>query len=478
MAIFDGRYEQLDLIGRGGFSEVWKVRDTQTGVILALKIYSPNKGVSDVGMEMLTREFALLSDANHQNLLRPSYFAICKDTSDQIHRNLPYLILPFCPKGNVSKQIGSFTEKEAWRLIRDTASALAYLHSMVPPIIHQDIKPENILINNDGTYLLSDFGVSIQARSTISRVSNTEDQMQSAGTISYMAPERFSRNNKPILANDIYSLGVMLFELLSGYLPFGNDGGLLQMKGAEIPELPGDYSDLLKRTIDDCLQAEPWKRPVASKLAEIADQALSKTPTIVMGHMGHEESEPIRTKIPFEEQHPFPIKKILVLIVTLLIIAVGGIFGYQYFSHQALEPETPQMPVIEEVTKKDDPPINEEETKINELPAPDVKKTANSETKEIVSTHTQEKAISKTPEKEPATLDLGYATWKGESMNGKPHGYGTMTYKSEHIIDSRDPQANIAQSGDKVEGNYSNGHLEYGTWIKSNGEKEQLFIGQ
>lgn len=266
MDIFDGRYEKEILLGQGAFSEVWKVRDTQTGVTLALKIYNPTTGVDADGSEMLTREFALMVNASHKNLLRPLFF----DTCD----NRPYLILPFCEKGNIGKMIGKMSEDEAWKLIRDCASALAYLHSMNPPILHQDIKPANILYGENGEYMLTDFGVSTQVKATLSRVSNQDMALYSAGTISYMAPERFSRNNLPIMANDIYSLGSTVYEMLSGYLPFGNDGGLLQKKGADVPEVPGNFSPLLKKTLEDCLQEEPWQRPTAEKLEEIANQAL------------------------------------------------------------------------------------------------------------------------------------------------------------------------------------------------------------
>ena len=266
MDIFDGRYEKEILLGQGAFSEVWKVKDTQTGVTLALKIYNPTTGVDADGSEMLTREFALMVNASHKNLLRPLFF----DTCD----NRPYLILPFCEKGNIGKMIGKMSEDEAWKLIRDCASALAYLHNMNPPILHQDIKPANILYGENGEYMLTDFGVSTQVKATLSRVSNQDMALYSAGTISYMAPERFSRNNLPIMANDIYSLGSTVYEMLSGYLPFGNDGGLLQKKGADIPEVPGDFSPLLKKTLEDCLQEEPWQRPTAEKLEEIASQAL------------------------------------------------------------------------------------------------------------------------------------------------------------------------------------------------------------
>ena len=205
-------------------------------------------------------------NASHKNLLRPLFFATCE--------NRPYLILPYCEKGNIGNMVGKMSEEEAWKLIRDAASALAYLHSMNPPILHQDIKPANILLSDNGDYMLTDFGVSTQARQSLSRVSHQDMALLSAGTISYMAPERFSRNNLPIMANDIYSLGSTVYEMLSGVLPFGNDGGLLQKKGADIPEVPGDFSPLLKHTLDQCLQEEPWQRPTAAQLEETANNAL------------------------------------------------------------------------------------------------------------------------------------------------------------------------------------------------------------
>ena len=87
MAIFDQRYEQELLLGRGAFSEVWKVKDIQTGVTLALKIYNPTTGIDEDGKDMLTHEFALMVNASHKNLLRPLFFAVSGDR--------PYLILPF-----------------------------------------------------------------------------------------------------------------------------------------------------------------------------------------------------------------------------------------------------------------------------------------------------------------------------------------------------------------------------------------------
>ena len=163
----------------------------------------------------------------------------------------PYLVLPYCKNGSIMKYIGRFTEIQAWHLLRDVASGLAFLHAMQPNIIHQDIKPDNIMIGNDGeTFMITDFGVSTHVRSTLRK---SIGAFSSAGTIAYMAPERFSKNNTPIPANDIYSLGATVYEMLTGDVPFGDQGGLFQKSGAEIPELSGYYSDDLKKVLNMCL---------------------------------------------------------------------------------------------------------------------------------------------------------------------------------------------------------------------------------
>ena len=476
MNLFDSRYKKEDLIGRGAFSEVWRVTDTYTNAVMALKIYTSSSQIDDDGLEMLKHEFALMIDADHQNLLRPLHFGVSAEG------RLPYLTLPYCKGGNISKMMGRMTERDAWKLIRDTASALAYLHAMNPPIIHQDIKPANIMIGNDGYYKLSDFGVSIHARSALSsKTANGESAYNSAGTISYMAPEKFSEDNLPIMANDIYSLGATVYEMLSGYLPFGVDGGLTQKKGADIPNLPGNYSMRLKQILKDCLNAEPWERPTATKLEEIAIDALSKAPTVMITQETSDQEwiqeEPetdysFRTRAEQKKsKSPFIIIGIIVAVILVLV----------WFFFQ------PQQPVISNPVQKTEKPVLKVERPIQKVEQPiqkvgqpiqkieqPVQKVVQP-AKRIESTTV---VVTEKPQRSSKSLDLGYATWEGKSTNGKPDGYGTMVFRSAHRIDSRDDQGRVAQSGDKVKGNYINGHLEYGTWIKASGGQEEIFIGQ
>lgn len=90
-----------------------------------------------------------------------------------------------------------------------------------------------------------------------------------------MAPERFSRDNTPIMANDVYSLGATAYEMLTGDAPFGDDGGLMQMKGAQVPRLKGKFSKDLQRTIEACLATNPWERPTAAQLEKYAADAMA-----------------------------------------------------------------------------------------------------------------------------------------------------------------------------------------------------------
>jgi serine/threonine protein kinase len=262
--IFAGRYTLLSPLGRGGFSEVWLATDTKTGIQVALKVYAPGGGVTEAGVQIFAQEFSLVFDLNHTNLLKPSYF----DTFE----NHPYLVLPYCEAGSIAKLIGEVSEQEAWQILLDIASGLEYLHSQEPPVIHLDIKPDNVLISSSGRYLLTDFGISIKVRNTLRK--SVMNAATSTGTLAYMGPERFGKSRRPIMASDIFSLGVTMFELITGMVPFGEDGGLLLQKGAQIPSMEDDCSPELAMIIERCLQEEPWERPTASDIKLYAEKYL------------------------------------------------------------------------------------------------------------------------------------------------------------------------------------------------------------
>lgn len=310
--LFHDRYFLERLLGRGNFSEVWLAKDTKTDIQVALKIYAPATGLDDAGLNVFAREFSLVVNANHKNLLKPLYYDSCD--------RKPYLVLPYCKQGSIMKQVGKFTEQEAWKLIRDVASGLAWLHGMNPPVIHQDIKPDNIMIGEKGDFMITDFGVSSHLKSTLRK--SLSSAFSSAGTIAYMAPERFGKDNTPIMANDIYSLGATTFEMLAGDTPFGDDGGLVQKKGAEVPELQGDFSVQLKKVIAKCLRTNPWERPTAEQLEIYASAGM--------------RGETIRF---IDEKTFFQKHKIVIILAVVLGFASFVVGGVMLNNHRENERE-------------------------------------------------------------------------------------------------------------------------------------------
>lgn len=257
--LFANRYRSIKLLGQGAFSEVWKAEDTKvSNLTVALKVYAPDKGLDKDGAEVFGDEFAIVFNLHHQNLLTPSTF-------DE-ENGSPYLVLPFCERGSSLRLVEKMDEQQVAKFLRDVSSALTYLHER--GIVHQDIKPDNVLIDEAGDYLVTDFGISTRIRSTLWR---SVGDKKSAGTRAYMGPERYGRNKQSVMASDVWSLGATVFELMRGDVPFGEDGGLVQMMGALVPETGGQYSVELKRLVEKCLSKETWDRPTARQLRDICD---------------------------------------------------------------------------------------------------------------------------------------------------------------------------------------------------------------
>ena len=272
---FDDHYTLIRQLGRGGFSEVWLAHDSYMDIDVAIKIYAPGQGMDPNSINEFRREITGVFQLNHPNLLCPKHLGIWE--------NMPYLIMAYCPAGSCLKFIGNISESEIWHLLHDVAAGLAYLHEK--DIVHQDIKPDNILIDSEGNYLITDFGISTRARSTLQKSVVGSSISHGSGTVAYMGPERFSRQPAPTKASDIWSFGAMVFELLEGIAPFGMHGGGMQKSGAEIPFINANVSENLKQTIYKMLSKETWDRPTAGALIEwlhnpksiLADQKIKNT---------------------------------------------------------------------------------------------------------------------------------------------------------------------------------------------------------
>lgn len=289
--LFDGHYRLIKLLStEGGTADVWLaenyesidtklsednddvIRVDGTGVLVAIKIYRP-KNILDVdGEQSFRSEFKTIFNCHHANLIPTTDYSICD--------GMPYLVMPFCDNGSVESLIGKLNdEDDVWKLMADVSSGLGYLHSLEPPIIHQDIKPANILIDTNKNYCVTDFGISVKSGVEDDRYFENE----SSGTAIYMPPERYNEEYKPNTSSDIWAFGATIYEVLTGDVPFGNDGGAAQLAGAQIPAIKNkNISKRIKNIIYACLDADPKKRPTAKYIEEYSKRKGKKNHVAIL----------------------------------------------------------------------------------------------------------------------------------------------------------------------------------------------------
>lgn len=208
-------------------------------------------------------------------------------TDYSICEGMPYLVMPFCENGSAESLIGKLhNEDDIWKFLADVSAGLSFLHSVNPPIIHQDIKPANILIDSNRNYCITDFGISVKSGVEDDRYLDNE----SSGTTIYMPPERFKDGYKPDTSSDIWAFGATAYEILTGDVPFGNQGGAAQLEGTPIPPIKEAIPKKIKNIVYACLNADPQKRPSAEYIAEYVRRkgknnrvALIATISIVIG---------------------------------------------------------------------------------------------------------------------------------------------------------------------------------------------------
>lgn len=264
--LFDGRYRLVRALSTaGGSANVWLAVDLNTidettdvsrATKVAVKIYRPRNAIDVEGVVQFRNEFRKVFSCHHENIITPAYFSIYGD--------MPYLVLPYCPSGSSETLIGRMrSDDEIWKYIYEVASGLAYLHERSPRIIHQDIKPANVLIDDNGNYAITDFGIS-----AATGASAHESDDETGGTYAYMAPERFTEGTTPMTESDVWAFGATLYELITGDAPFGDDGGIRQQKDTAIPPISVPVHESVRQLVYACLAFDPADRPRARDIVD------------------------------------------------------------------------------------------------------------------------------------------------------------------------------------------------------------------
>lgn len=330
--IFADNYQLVRQVDVGGFAEVWEA--LFLGKRVALKIFPK---LDAEGIARIENEYKEQADLLHTNLLIPRYYGI---TQGQ-----PFLEMRFCNGGNAAKKVGQYSEKEIAKCLYQISSALSYLHAQ--EIVHQDIRPNNFLLDSDGTYYLADLGLSMKLRQTIKRF--TQSQHSNDDTVArktsgltppcYRATELYERPGKqrpPLIETDIWSLGASIFEMADGDLPFGDFGGMMQMNDPSCPDLPDVFSKELNEIIKKCLARDTSERPKASDIADWAANYLKagfyRKPDAIDNIIPRTEPNVVPEKVvtvpkPAKARNKTP----LLLIAVLVLVAVSSALIYRSF---------------------------------------------------------------------------------------------------------------------------------------------------
>ncbi len=306
------QYRLLRETGRGAMSLVWEAVDTRVGRRVAIKtLVAPGTlgtGERAAWAARMEREARVVARLSHPNIV----------TTYEVGREdgQPYLVMEFLTGQTLRQRLraGPLPPDEAVRVLDQAAAALDAVHAA--GVVHRDIKPTSFMLLPDGTVKLMDFGIARQEDDTLVTAA---DMM--VGSPSYMAPEQI--NGDPLgPAGDVWALGVILYEMLAGRMPFGGDRiatVLEQITTADpplLPDLPLPAQTVLRRA----LAKDPSKRyPSAGALAAAFRAALSASAAAPVSFP--------RSVTPARQKLSMPLRRVL---LALAVVVALGLLALAY----------------------------------------------------------------------------------------------------------------------------------------------------
>jgi serine/threonine protein kinase len=363
------RYELIEELGGGGFGVVYKARDVETGIEVAVKGLPPLVQQNREELDRIRDNFALVSRLHHPHIAAPLHLHRAQSVwyaSESVKQRLRVLeddylfVMAYAPGVTLSKWRRQFPEGKvpvnlALEVCRQIAEALDYAHSQ--KVMHRDIKPSNVVVETlaegrglggerkevrgargEGVVVarVLDFGLAAEIRSSMSRVSN--ETGDTSGTRPYMAPEQWAgRKQGP--ATDQYALAVLFYELVSGEVPFApafETGDPVVMRGAVMQEAPAILSDLsepLNATLMRGLDKEIVQRfrSCGEFVEALCNSESYSSQTRIRRTVTSSHQRRLRSKITTRRNHV-----LLLLAVGLAATLVTGYWTYlSYQTNQA-----------------------------------------------------------------------------------------------------------------------------------------------
>lgn len=307
------RYQLQDKLGEGGMGEVYKALDSETGQIVAIKYLKSDALASDThAVQRFKREAEILRQLPHPNIVK---------ILDADFQDTAFIVMTYVSGGSLAdhiRQNGPLSLGTALGIALETADALTRAHHL--NILHRDLKPANILLYEDLSPCLSDFGLAhIKSENHLTRSNHA------IGTLSYMSPEALS-NQELDEKTDIWAFGVMLYEILTGVRPFRGDTLASLVKGIltddpqpdlEVvrPDIPLALVDLVYRILTrDTYSRIPRMRLVGAELEAILVGDVDLSAQVPFGYRDFDEptarfatptpSQPVNHNLP-EDLTPF-----------------------------------------------------------------------------------------------------------------------------------------------------------------------------
>lgn len=285
----DGRYEITELIGSGGMADVYKGTDVVENKVVAVKILKKEYSENEEFLRRFRNESKAIAVLNHPNIVK-IYDVGFTDS-------IQYIIMEYIDgetlKDYINKE-GKLSWKDTIHFVVQILRALQHAHDK--GVVHRDIKPQNIMVFNDGTVKVMDFGIAKFARDEGKTATD-----QAIGSVHYISPEQASGTTTDA-KSDIYSVGVMMYEMLTGKKPFDSDNpvAIALMHTRDIPERPRavnpDIPDGLEEIVLRAMEKDPSDR-YQSSVDMIGDlEKFKNDPEIRFGYYQEEDENTESTR--------------------------------------------------------------------------------------------------------------------------------------------------------------------------------------